>query len=291
MLTALLFACAPVGDVRAAGDTEPPLVWEPIRRTVPPDYAALAAALEVPDGFTVTVEPPWIVIGDGPPAEVRRRATGTVRWATRKLRAQFFAADPSPVYEIWLLDGDESYRRLARERFGDDPDTPYGYASDEDHALVMNIATGGGTLVHEMVHPFMATNVADCPAWLNEGLASLFEHSAERDGRIVGRTNWRLPSLQEAIRAGDLRPFRWLTSRDAGQFYRDDPGTNYAQARYLLYHLQEKGLLEEYFRLFLAARAADPTGYETLRGILGDPDMDAFQAEWEEWVLGLRQGA
>jgi len=28
-------------------------------------------------------------------------------------------------------------------------------------------------LVHEIVHPFMRANFPECPAWFNEGLASL----------------------------------------------------------------------------------------------------------------------
>ena len=34
----------------------------------------------------------------------------------------------------------------------------------------MNISTGGGTLVHEIVHPFIEANFPACPPWLNEGL-------------------------------------------------------------------------------------------------------------------------
>ena len=46
----------------------------------------------------------------------------------------------------------------------------------------MNIATGGGTLVHEIVHPFVEANFPGCPTWFNEGLGSLYEQSAERKG-------------------------------------------------------------------------------------------------------------
>ena len=40
---------------------------------------------------------------------------------------------------------------------------------------IMNIATGGGTLVHEIVHPYVEANFPGCPAWFNEGLGSLYE--------------------------------------------------------------------------------------------------------------------
>ena len=109
-------------------------------------------------------------------------------------------------------------------------------------ALVMNIATGGGTLVHEIVHPFMAANFPGCPSWFNEGLASLYEQCGEREGRIRGETNWRLPGLQQAIRADRVPSFESLMSTTTRQFYDKDPGTNYSQARYLCYYLQEQGM-------------------------------------------------
>src|SRR5262249_23917311 len=148
------------------------------------------------------------------------------------------------------------------------------------HALIMNISTGGGTLVHEIVHPFVATNFPDCPDWFNEGLASLYEQSDEREGHIVGLTNWRLAGLQEAIRAGKLGSFEKLCATAApgatpSAFYPTDRGTNYAQARYLCYYFQERGLLRRYYREFLAHHDEDPTGYKTLQAVLAEKDMAA----------------
>ena len=36
--------------------------------------------------------------------------------------------------------------------------------------------------------------------------------------------------------------FKELTAMTSGEFYNEDRGTNYAQARYLCYYLQERGL-------------------------------------------------
>ena len=152
----------------------------------------------------------------------------------------------------------------------------------------MNISTGGGTLVHEIVHPFVEANFAECPAWFNEGLGSLYEQSSSRDGEIVGLTNWRLAGLQRAIAAGVVPSFRTLTATTSYQFYEQDPGTNYAQARYLAYYLQERGLLRRYYREFHAHRHTDPTGYLTLQRVLGTRDMKAFQRKWETYVTKLR---
>src|SRR4030095_2165746 len=156
----------------------------------------------------------------------------------------------------------------ARLLFGDTPTTPYGYYSSTHKALIMNIATGGGTLVHEIVHPFMEANFAGCPPWLNEGLGSLYEQCGDVDGHIHGFTNWRLPGLQNSIKAGTVPTFKKLLSMDISAFYDDDRGTNYAQARYLCYYLQQKGLLTRFYREFHAHQKDDPTGYKTLKRVL-----------------------
>ena len=72
-------------------------------------------------------------------------------------------------------------------------------------------------------------------------------------------------------------------------FYNEDRGTNYGQARYLCYYLQEKGLLIKFYREFLAAQKDDPTGFKTLQKILGESDMDAFKTRWETYVLNLKR--
>jgi hypothetical protein len=241
----------------------------------------------LPPRFPVVVEPPFVVVGNGSADRVRRFAEHTVRWAVTLLRKSYFTRDPSRILDIWLLEDTTSYHQVSLEIVGRLPNTPYGYYDDGKGVLVMNIATGGGTLVHEIVHPFIEANFEYCPAWFNEGLGSLYEQSAERDGEIVGLTNWRLPGLQDAIRRGALPSFEWLTHTTDSDFYARDPGTHYAQARYLLYYLQEMGLLVRYYRLFLERRALDPTGYRTLVRVLGGPDMHRFRQEWEEYVLGL----
>jgi hypothetical protein len=245
-----------------------------------------ATCARAPAGFTCLAAPPFVVLGDEPPEQVRARAQ-TVAWAVSRLRTDFFARDPDPGIDIWLLRDAESYRKWARARFGDDPDTPYGYYSAAHHALVMNIATGGGTLVHEIVHPYLDANFPERPAWLNEGLGSLYEQSAERNGHIVGLPNWRLPGLQRAIRAHRLPALAWLLAQSERDFYERDPGTNYAQARYLLYYLQERGLLREYLARVMAGRTGDPTGIATLRELLPARDLGAFQAQFCEFVLAL----
>ena len=254
------------------------------------DFDAHVAKLrkKLPSGdFTIVVTPPFVVVGDELPETVRQRSKNTVKWAVDKLKRAYFASDPKQILDIWLFKDKESYEKHVKELFGKTPDTPYGYFSEYDKALVMNISTGGGTLVHEIVHPFVAANFPRCPAWFNEGLGSLYEQSGELDGEIHGYTNWRLAGLKRAIQKGNLTSFKTLCGTTDTEFYEKDRGTNYAQARYLLYYLQQKNLLRNYYRRFFANRADDPSGYHTLKAVLKTEDMAKFQKEWEAYVLKL----
>lgn len=257
----------------------------------PADYAQHVMKLrkKVPDaGFTIVIQPPFVVIGDEAPAMVKRRATGTVKWAVDRLKKDYFAKDPNEILGIWLFKDRASYEKHTQSIFRERPTTPFGYYSPEHRALIMNIGTGGGTLVHEIVHPFMRSNFPACPAWFNEGMGSLYEQCGDDNGHIRGRTNWRLAGLQEAIRSGTVPSFKTLTATTDHQFYNEDRGTNYAQARYLCYYLQEKGLLVKYYHDFVAGHDDDPTGLRTLQSALGTDDIEAFQEQWESWVLTLR---
>lgn len=238
--------------------------------------------------FAIVVQPPFVVVGDEPEPVVKERAQSTIKWAVEKLKQDYFAKDPSLILDIWLFKDAESYNKHTRLIFNDKPTTPYGYYSRGHKALIMNIATGGGTLVHELVHPMMEANFPECPSWLNEGMGSLYEQCDERDGHIYGLVNWRLPGLQQAIKAGTVQSFRTLTSLSSNDFYDDDRGVNYAQSRYLCYYLQEKGLLVTFYQRFHAQQKKDPTGYQTLITVLGSPNMDSFQKDWEKFVIGLR---
>jgi hypothetical protein len=237
--------------------------------------------------LAIRIEDPFVVVGEGTADELELRAS-TVRWAVELLERDFFDRRPTRILDVYLFGTAASYERGVKKLTGESPGTPYGFYSRADGGLFMNIATGGGTLVHEIVHPYVEADFPSAPPWLNEGLGSLFEQSAQRDGHIVGLTNWRLAGLQEAIAEGAVPSFRTLTSLDSAAFYGRGSGTHYAQARYLLYYLQDHGRLRDFYRAFRAARAKDPTGYATLVKALGASDMAAFEQRWQAYVARLR---
>ena len=240
------------------------------------------------EDFHILVQKPFVVVGDESLAQVRSRSANTIKWAIDRLKKDYFSRDPDHIINVWLFKDKTSYEENTLALFGNTPSTPYGYYSPSQKVLVMNISTGGGTLVHEIVHPFVAANFPACPAWFNEGLGSLYEQCMDHKGHIWGRTNWRLKGLQQALVDKEVPPFETLCKTTTQEFYGEDPGTNYSQARYLCYYLQQRGLLVRYYHQFRKSAAEDPSGYETLKAILGATDMAKFQQDWEKYVMTLR---
>jgi hypothetical protein len=266
------------------GDCAPPTVHAPTPADVSQHVQALKPTL--PPDITIRWEAPFLVLGDEAPATVQQRSVGYVRWTRDLLLKDFFDEAPSHLEELWVLKDARSYEALSRSLFSTEPDTPYGYYLPQRHALILNIRPGAGTLVHEMVHPFMHHAWADAPGWLNEGLASLFEFPFEENGHLKGRVNWRLPGLKKGLRDHVVPSFAALAKLDQNAFYEDPHGVHYGAARYLCLWLQEQGLLVKFVRRAIEQKALDPTGFRALTEVLGR-DPDDRRADWEQWVLAL----
>ena len=237
--------------------------------------------------FTVIVVPPFVVIGDGPRAWVKQDADEVVNVAAKLLKARYFPRDPAEIIDILMLQTDASYDAYANS-FAGAPATPYGYYSPCRRTLYINMSLGNGTLVHEMVHAFMEANFPASPVWFNEGLGALYEHTDLGSGDLHGRINWRLPGLKTAIEHGKTIPFEDLFAKGRLEFYdTKTSGLHYAMARYLLYYLQEKGLLETYYHQFVANQKKDPTGLATLQNVLGEKDLRTFRGKWDSAVMAL----
>lgn len=252
------------------------------------DERVAAARKAAPSGFSVEGQPPFILIGNHSPAIMRDIAVRVVEPTVRLLKKDFFARDPD-VTEVWLMRDDRSYRELVRRKLGRDPSTPYGFYIPSLRRMVLNHATGSGTLVHELVHPLVHANLPSCPAWFNEGLASLYERSVISAGSLTGLLNWRLPPFRERILRGQARPLRWMFHASIDDFGADETGDAYAAARYLLYYLQEHELLIPFYRRFAARTDQDRSGAGALLDTVGMLDIEAFERKWHAWLLEVGQ--
>jgi hypothetical protein len=210
----------------------------------------------------------------------------TIRSSYNAFYKDYFSQSPSYITTIYLFKNQIDYIHYSHKLFNENPTTPYGYYRSNERVMLMNISTGTGTLVHEMVHALIDADFPAMPTWFNEGFASLFEQSKIEDGSIQGLNNWRYPIFKHAITANEVVKLRQLIEASNDQFYDDKDGYNYAEARYLCYYLQEKGLLRAYYAQFKQKHGADPSGLKTLEEVL-KKDIDSFEKEWLEWARNL----
>jgi Mn2+/Fe2+ NRAMP family transporter len=250
---------------------------------------AVAAQLteRLGDECALIVHPPFVVAGDLSRADLEAWHRRTIRPAADALAASYFDTPPTRPISVLLFSAAEPYENYARRLFGDEGVSVYGYYKPGERTLVMNIATGGGTLVHELTHALIDFDFPEVPDWFNEGLASLHEQCRfRRDGRgIEGLVNWRLPALQEAIRRDRLRSLRSLVAD--GDFRGGREGTNYAQARYFCLYLQEQGLLADFYRRFRANQEDDPLGERSAAETFPDRTWAELDEDFRRWAVEL----
>ena len=85
------------------------------------DYAQHIMRLKkrVPgQGFTIVLEPPFIVLGDQSPELVRGHSEKTVKWAVDRLKRAYFHKDPREILDVWLFRDKSSYEQNCQTVFG-----------------------------------------------------------------------------------------------------------------------------------------------------------------------------
>jgi len=255
----------------------------------PKDAFAKAAAemrKKLGAGFLIERSGVFVIAGDLPRAPLARFRRRTIDDCARALWKGFFDKKPDYPIKVYLFRNKASYEKWVEKLAGFKPHTPYGFYMPSSKTLMMNIATGGGTLVHEMTHALTDPDFPECPTWLFEGLGSLFEQCyVDRAGRILGLVNWRLPVL----RKGGFIALKKLIQTSDEEFRGKKESLHYANARYLCLYLQERRLLRTLYKTFREAHKAgkDKTGWESFKKVIKE-DPGVFEKKWHAWVKTLR---
>jgi hypothetical protein len=218
----------------------------------------------MPDDWNFVVHEPFVLGGDCDAKSLDASYRQTILPTARALSIQFFDHPPTWPVTILLCSSADSYREC-HERLGERERSQYsGIYSRNDHRVVINVATGDGTLAHELTHALAHADFPSLPEWLDEGLASLHEECEfTADGlRLNGLDNWRRNILREAHQQEQLRSLIDLaTERFATS---DRAPIDYAHARYLCLFLQQHQLLEPFYRKCRSRVETDPTGIFSL---------------------------
>ncbi len=273
-------------DRECASPTEIP---KPADNKITPELEKQVKELlaELGEGYISGVEGPFIVLGNFDEEPFRRIMRHTIRACSERMYKQFFEKKPDYMLKVYLFADDASYRSMAKKLWGDTDVSHFGYFKPSAKALVMNISTGTGTLVHEMFHALVEPDFDDIPTWFNEGVASLYECCCVEKERLVGGMNWRFPRLKRAIDRNELVPLCELVATSTYEFYGPGSDLHYAEARYFCMYLQKFGVLEKFYKEFRDNYKKDPTGRKFLEEILGK-DLDKAEKDWVKWAKTLK---
>jgi hypothetical protein len=234
--------------------------------------------------FSSIVHSPFVILGDAAAPELERHYRETIAPTVRALAIAYFDRTPDRPIAIVLLSGDEAYQACAEKLDGQRRAAFAGYYERKDHRVLVNLETGKGTIAHELAHALGHFDFPDMPEWFDEGLASLHEEARFSDDhlRIIGLPNWRQRYLLPALQKGTLRP---LESLIADAHVRPNrQAVDYAHARYFCLFLQERGLLEPFYRKFRRAAAIDPTGSQTLQSLFDVSNLSPIDEEFRAWL-------
>lgn len=223
-----------------------------------------------------------------------RRALASALDVTQKALAAYFNGRfdkrPTRAISVYLFPTAAPYDAYCKKRDSAACISPYGFYVHRDRRIVMNVGPGIGTLTHELVHPLVEADFPTAPDWINEGIASLFEHFYfSAPGEIHGGKNWRHARLAQALRSKQERADASLPTLFAlsdQQFRGDNEALNYAAARYLCQWLDEQQKLWPFYHRWRDHSADDPSGEKSFTAVVGKTPAEA-DAEWTAWVLRL----
>ncbi len=244
--------------------------------------AALVRA-QLPSTFTVRAASPFVVASDLPPGELDRVIAQTLLPAHRALNARYIRRQPAAPVRVYLFAGPTSLAVLSRILWKDDTPPVYGYSRKDRNMMVMDISTGGGTLVHELTHVMMWADFPAVPNWFNEGLSSLHEAVQLFPDRLQGLPNWRGGVLREVLRKGRLRPLSELVSDP--DFYGKGSDVNYAHARYFCLFLQDRCDLKRFYERMKAAppKTTPATALATAAAVCALPES-RLETEFQAYL-------
>jgi hypothetical protein len=124
------------------------------------------------------------------------------------------------------------------------------------------------------------------PAWVREGLGSLYEASDPKEDWLEGLMNWRLPILRNALAAKKAFPLRTLFE-NSDRCFAEDANVAYAMSRHVFLFLQRRQLLFPWYAQYCENYATDPAGIRTLEKVYGKT-LDEFEADWLEFVKTVK---
>jgi hypothetical protein len=208
---------------------------------------------------------------------------------------------PDKLLTVYILPDQAALRQTAQLVHGILlPDPNIGYSNLSDLSLLgLGDAEHLGTMYHELFHLVVRTDVGDIPAFLDEGLASLYSVSRWDDKKLIGDYRpWRLDELREARYATDrylkIPPLDKLINYSWSEFDGQETknvcqvAVNYALSNFIMIYLQEKKLLQQMVtafknRPFVPADNSDTKSNVQLFEEVVKDSIQSFTEKFSSW--------
>ncbi|MDZ7617497.1 MAG: hypothetical protein U1E05_10860 [Patescibacteria group bacterium] len=228
--------------------------------------------------------PPFVLAGTMDAAALRAWSEETVRPAAFALGRQYFDRPPSRPITILLFADEATYRAEAERLFGDRAISRHGYYRPHLNTVLVNVADGPSSLLHELVHALMAFDFPEAPAWLREGLATLYEDCRvdAGSGALVPQAGARRTTLDDALRQGRLPSLKSLLQK--AQFNGPDRPVYYALARHFCLYLTRQGKMASVYRAVRDAGSGDSDAMAALLGALECDSWATLEADFRRWA-------
>lgn len=252
------------------------------------DELAKRLKAQLPTGWSVMIREPFVLAGNLTTGEIDATYHDTVVPTVWALRSSYFQSSITYPITIVLCSSDEAFRacnllldKHARNQYS-------GVYLRKQRRLIVNVASGDGTLAHELTHALAHADFPKMPEWIDEGLASLHEEcSITLDGQaLLGNDNWRTEVARDALERGELRLLQDVASKRFGLSERAH--IDYAYVRTFCLYLQERDLLKQFYQLCRAQITDDPTGLKSLCRVTQTVSPRNLDDAFHAWLLARK---
>lgn len=225
--------------------------------------------------------------------------------------AEFFELrKPENIITVYLMNSRANLREIAQKTHGlTIPDSNIGYSCLADLSLLGTSDTQSiGTIVHELFHLMIRTDLGDIPTWLDEAVACLYETSRWSNGRLKGEiTQWRtelllnlvVPRLDQLFTTSfnEFTSHEHLRNYDRFAFHEGNNNCeialNYALVKHFAIFLQETGMLQKTITGFKNRKNVlvdtlyrNETDVDVLERVFNKP-LDEIQLEFDNWLRNI----
>jgi hypothetical protein len=137
--------------------------------------------------------------------------------------------------------------------------------------------------VHALHHRHMDAVGQEHAAWIQEGLAALYEeYRLDPDGDVRFTPNDREPLTRMLATTGRLIPWRDLATMRPGAV-RADAARAYPQLRSIFRYIADRDRLAAWYETYVDGFEDDPTGVTALEVAFGHP-VDELERQWRRWL-------